>query len=149
MSNNAQNHEATWARQEHGVHILLVDDDEVVAEQIRKTLARSGLRVRLTTARDGAEALRLLRSEELPRHRRLILLDVHMPRMNGLELLKEIREDPKLAPTPVVMISGEADPALIGEAYRYNAAGFLRKPMGIAQEHLMTVLRYWTFAEMP
>ncbi len=87
----------------------------------------------------------------MPPERRLILLDINMPRMNGLEFLRELRADPALQPTPVVILTTSGDERDRFEAYRLNVAGYLLKPVtSTAFFELMSALdRYWNLVEMP
>ena len=99
------------------VNLLLVDDDEVDVQGLKRAFAKSRIGNPITVARDGIEALEFLRGEngrpQLPKPH-LILLDLNMPRMNGLEFLKEIRADEDLKKSVVFMITtskGEEDKA--------------------------------------
>jgi two-component system sensor histidine kinase and response regulator WspE len=80
-------------------HILVVDDSHTVREQERRLLARAGYRV--TTAQNGQEAWNLLRMNEYD----LLISDVDMPQMNGIELVTRVRDNPRLASMPVVILS--------------------------------------------
>jgi chemosensory pili system protein ChpA (sensor histidine kinase/response regulator) len=102
--------------------ILIVDDDEGVQEFLADVLALHGYAVE--QARDGQEALELLEHGSRPS---LILLDLAMPNMDGLELARRIAADDRLAGLPVVLLS--ARPNLERTARAIGAADFLRKPM--------------------
>ncbi|NDV01027.1 response regulator transcription factor [Pseudoroseicyclus sp. CLL3-39] len=97
---------------------------------IERTLRRLDLRNPVVTARSGAEALELLRgSEGRPPLAGpvLMLLDIFMPRMNGLELLDELRADPALQATVVFMLSSSDSPRDVAAAHERNVAGYLMK----------------------
>ncbi len=132
-------------------NIVLVDDDAVDVMNVRRAFARGQISSNLFVAGDGIEALALLRGGTVPVERRLILLDINMPRMNGLEFLRALREDPALQPTPVVILTTSGDERDRFEAYRLNVAGYLLKPVtSAAFFELMTALdRYWILVEMP
>lgn len=132
-------------------NIVVVDDDAVDVMNVKRAFARGRFDNRLFVAGDGIEALTLLRSGTVPTERRLMLLDINMPRMNGLELLRAMREDPALQPTPVVILTTSADERDRVEAYRLNVAGYLLKPVtSVAFFELMNTLdRYWSLVEMP
>lgn len=132
-------------------NILLVDDDVVDVMNVRRAFERGRITNPLWTAHDGHEGLALLRSNQMPSDRRLVLLDINMPRMNGIEMLRELRADPALQMTPVVMLSTSNDDRDRIEAYRLNVAGYLVKPVTfVAFVELMTAMnRYWTLVEMP
>lgn len=100
--------------------ILLVEDDTAIRETMSELLAEEGYRV--TTAANGAEALELLDASDAPS---LILLDLMMPVMNGFELRRALRSDPRLADIPVVVISASRDAE---RRATVEADAFLAKP---------------------
>jgi CheY-like chemotaxis protein len=87
----------------------------------------------------------------LPSQRLLILLDLNMPQMNGIEFLEELRADSKLKKTPVVVLTtSNADQDRI-DAYNSNVAGYLLKPISFSVfvQQMITLNNYWTSCEMP
>ncbi|HEY9517551.1 MAG TPA: response regulator [Gemmatimonadaceae bacterium] len=133
------------------VNILLVEDDEVDVMNVKRAFARNNIANPLFVAGNGVEALEMLRNGEVPRKRRIILLDLNMPRMNGIEFLHELREDRELASTPVVVLTTSNDDRDKVAAYDLNVAGYLVKPVTFADfAALMAALNnYWTLVEMP
>jgi CheY-like chemotaxis protein len=132
-------------------NILLVDDDDIDVMNVRRAFEKANIHNPLFHAGDGLEALDMLRSADFPAKRRLVLLDLNMPRMNGIEFLHELRTDPALQSTAVVVLTtSEAERDQI-DAYDLNVAGYLVKPLRFAAfVELMTALnRYWTLMEMP
>lgn len=110
--------------------ILLVDDDEVDVRATRRALGRRGVGNRVVVAKDGVDALDLLRGDtasQLDPANTLMLLDLNMPRMNGIELLREIRSDSQLCGLVVFVISTSDAPDDIRAAYEQQAAGYLLK----------------------
>ena len=101
--------------------ILVVDDDQTTRHLLRKVLTSAGFSA--TAAKDGVEALKVLHSNRFD----LLLLDVWMPRMNGLELLAKLR-DTKTRPRVVVMTSDETPQTLL-EAVREHAFRYVHKPV--------------------
>ncbi|OLC01490.1 MAG: two-component system response regulator [Nitrospirae bacterium 13_1_40CM_62_7] len=97
------------------------------------------------------QALEMLRTGEVPNKRRLVLLDLNMPRMNGIEFLRELRKDSELRAIPVVVLTtSDAEKDKI-EAFDLNVAGYLVKPVtfpGFA-ELMATLNKYWTLVDMP
>jgi CheY-like chemotaxis protein len=133
------------------LNILLVEDDEVDVMNVRRAFLRNRIGNPLFVAGNGVEALEKLRNGEVPAERRLILLDLNMPRMNGIEFLAELRRDPELAATPVVVLTTSNNDRDKIQAYDFNVAGYLVKPVTFAEfAELMAALnKYWTLVELP
>jgi CheY-like chemotaxis protein len=133
------------------LNILLVEDDEVDVMTVKRAFGQSHILNPLFVARDGLEALEKLRRGEIPNHRRLVLLDLNMPRMNGIEFLRELRKDPNLCATPVVVLTTSAMDRDKFDAYGLNIAGYLVKPVTFAAfcELIVTLNKYWTLVELP
>ena len=136
---------------ERSLNILLVDDDEVDVMTVKRAFAKANITNPIYVATNGVEALELLRTEKIPPSRRLILLDLNMPKMNGIELLRELRTDPELAPTTVVVLTTSNEDRDRVEAYRLNVSGYLLKPVTFQTfaEVMATLNKYWTLQEMP
>ncbi|XXR47806.1 response regulator [Sorangium sp. So ce381] len=133
------------------LNIILVEDDTVDVMNVRRAFERGKITNPLWVAGDGVEGLDLLRGNQVPRDRRLVLLDLNMPRMNGIEFLRELRADVSLRATPVVVLTTSNDDRDKVDAYDLNVAGYLLKPVTFMSfVELMTALnRYWTLVEMP
>jgi two-component system, response regulator len=106
--------------------ILLVEDNPDDAALTERAM-RSGLPARLAVARDGGEALDYLFSDanDLPR---LVLLDLRLESMDGLEVLRRIRQHERTRLTPVVILTSSLAPDDVVAAYRYGANSYVRKP---------------------
>ena len=133
------------------LNILLVEDDEVDVMNVQRAFERNHLTNALFVAGNGLEALELLRGKTIPKERRLILLDLNMPKMNGIEFLEELRADPDLAKTPVVVLTTSNDDQDKIDAYNFNVAGYLLKPVTFSSfcERMTTLDKYWSLVEMP
>jgi CheY-like chemotaxis protein len=133
------------------LNILLVEDDEIDVMNVKRAFQKNNITNPLYVAGNGVEALQSLRSGTVPAHRRMVLLDLNMPRMNGIEFLRELRADPDLAPTPVVVLTTSNNDRDKVDAYGLNVAGYLLKPVTFADfAELMAALnKYWTLVEMP
>jgi len=107
------------------IHVLLVDDEKVSRLVVAKQLTRAGYTV--TLAENGAQALEFLRKH--PDRYSLILSDVMMPEVNGLELLKAVRSERALASIPMVMMSSHEQAALVFECVRRGAEDYVLKPI--------------------
>ena len=105
--------------------ILVVDDEKDVVEALEKRLIREGYEV--TVAFDGEEALRKVREDNPD----VILLDLMLPKLNGFEVLKEIREKHKDKWRPVIIISAQTELDTVREGYSLEADHYLTKPCTI------------------
>lgn len=136
------------------VTILIVDDDDVDVEDIRRALTKLRIANPVRVAVDGVDALEILRGEngaeklELPY---LIILDINMPRMNGLEFLREIRADPALRRSIVFVLTTSDDERDRTAAYDKNVAGYILKtdPVTTLDQALSMLNRYWRLIEFP
>ena len=136
------------------LHILLVDDDEVDVMNVQRAFKKNNISNPLYIANNGLEALDLLRGrggKPIPGSRRLVLLDLNMPKMNGLEFLRAIREDPDLRALTVVVLTTSDDERDRIEAYNLNVAGYILKPVTFTAfvEAMATLNKYWTINELP
>lgn len=133
------------------VTILLVDDDDVDVMGIKRALGKLKILNPIVRARDGIEGLALLRDPEAVKRPYIILLDLNMPRKNGLEMLTELRDDPKLSNSVVfVLTTSKADEDKV-KAYEKHIAGYIIKSeVGDGFLRVMEMLdRYWRVVELP
>ncbi len=132
------------------VNILLVEDDELDIENVERAFRKNNIPNPLWVAVDGEEALRILRGPDYPKERRLVLLDLNLPRLSGIELLQEIRRDPKLHPLSVVVLTTSNEDRDRTEAYNLNVAGYLLKPVTFQSfvEMMSALSRYWMLTEL-
>jgi CheY-like chemotaxis protein len=133
------------------LNILLVGDDHVDVMNVKRAFEKNRITNPLYVAGDGLEALEMLRTGKLPSTRRLILLDLNMPRMNGIEFLRALRQDPELQHTPVVILTTSNAERDKIEAYNLNVAGYLLKPVTFLNfvELTAALNKYWTLVELP
>ena len=136
---------------EKSLNILLVEDDQVDVMNVKRAFERNRIANPLFVAGDGIEGLAMLRSDKIPRDRRLVLLDLNMPRMNGIEFLRELRADESLHGTPVVVLTTSDDERDKINAYNLNVAGYLLKPVTFLNfvETMAALNKYWTLVELP
>ena len=102
--------------------ILVVDDETPIVDLVRFTLEDADVRV--VEASDGAEALELARQV----HPDLVLLDVHMPKLDGLEVCRQLRREPAFARTPIIMLSAAGQQAERSSGISAGADEYLTKP---------------------
>ncbi len=133
------------------IHLLLVEDDDLDVMNVHRSLCQAPEIASITVARDGIEALKLLRAGTVPLERLVILLDLRMPRMSGLDLLKELRTDLRLKRIPNVILTTSDDPHDRDAAFGLGAAGYFVKPAAPGRfRQIMDALRgYWSVAEFP
>jgi DNA-binding response OmpR family regulator len=106
---------------------LLAEDDDTIAAAVRISLGLDGLE--LLWARDGVEAVRLAREHDLA----LALLDLDLPLLDGLEVCRRLRADPRLASIPIVLMSGQSDPRRVqGDSLSPCITDYLAKPFSVA-----------------
>ena len=133
------------------LNILLVEDDEIDVMNVKRAFKKNNIANPLFHAGNGIEALQELRSGEIPRDRRIILLDLNMPQMNGIEFLRELRKDPALNLTPVIVLTTSNDERDRIEAYNLNVAGYILKPVTFTNfcEVMAALNKYWALVELP
>jgi CheY-like chemotaxis protein len=136
-------------------NILLVDDDQVDVMNVLRAFKKNNIQNPLHVANNGMEALDMLRGtegrEKIIPTPRLILLDINMPRMNGIEFLRELRKDPVLRSISVIIMTTSNDDKDKFEAYNLNVAGYIVKPVSFEKfVGAVSVLNtYWQLCEMP
>jgi len=112
------------------IRVMIVDDFEGMRKLIEQCLRAAGLQIHeVLEAENGREALLALRDTPVD----LILCDINMPKMDGLELLKNLRQSPLTKDTPVVMVSGDGMESRVVAALKAGAGGFIRKPFSPEQ----------------
>ncbi|MCC7065009.1 MAG: response regulator [Planctomycetes bacterium] len=131
------------------IDILLVEDDPRDLELTLRTLKKNNIANHIFVARDGAEALAFLQSGSA--QPRLVLLDLKLPKVSGLEVLTQIRQNPATKDTPVVILTSTDDQPEIDACYRLGANSFVRKPVDFAQftEAVRQVGVYWLLLNQP
>jgi len=133
------------------LNILLVDDDEVDVMNVQRAFKKANITNPVYVAGNGIEALDMLRGSAMPQHRRIVLLDINMPKMNGIEFLREIRTDPVLRTLCVVVLTTSNEDRDRVEAFQLNVAGYLLKPVTFIEfvDVMSTLNKYWTLMELP
>jgi len=119
-----------------GASVLIVDDDRVVGDMYRLALSRAGYSV--VVARNGMDGLRLAENRSL----QLVFLDIKMPGMDGIEVLRQLVSNPETRDLPVVMLSNYDDSHYITESIRLGAKEYLVKA-GINPADLVAVIGRW------
>ena len=131
--------------------LLLVEDDEVDVLTVRRALRDLEVENELLVASNGEEALELLRLRGKEPKPALILLDLNMPRMNGLEFLRQARSDSLVQGIPVVVLTTSRQDQDILEGFELAVSGYMVKPVDYRKfvEVMSTIDRYWSTSELP
>lgn len=133
------------------VAILLVDDDHDDVTLALRAFKKAGITASISVARDGAEALEFIFGTGTYRERsiadlpQLVILDINMPRVGGLEVLNRIRADPRTAGLPVVLLTSSQERRDVVEGYRLHANSYVVKPVDFVkfESAIGDLGRYW------
>jgi CheY-like chemotaxis protein len=120
------------------VKILIAEDDDGHAELIREALEESGVHNPLIRFNNGEEAWNYLSNEALSDinnqdHAFLLLLDINMPRMDGVEVLKRVKANPQLRSIPVIMLTTTDDPREVEQCYKIGCNIYITKPVDFSK----------------
>jgi CheY-like chemotaxis protein len=129
--------------------ILLVEDDRVDALTLKRALKELKVTNRLDHVTNGEEALAFLRTEKNEKPG-IILLDLNMPRMNGIEFLKIAKQEAALKRIPVVVLTTSTEDQDKVNSFNWGVAGYMIKPVDYRQfvEVVKTIDLYWTLSEL-
>ena len=131
--------------------LLLVEDNPDHEELTLRTLRQNKIANEIVVARDGAEALDFLfgtgafDGRDTGQQPEVILLDLKLPKMDGLEVLERLRKDPRTSSVPVVILTSSSEEEDMMHSYRLGANSYVRKPVSFAQftERLQQLQVYW------
>ena len=129
--------------QSRPVEVLLVEDNPADSALMREIFKQSRFPIHLNITRDGEEGMAYLRREgrySYAQRPDIILLDLNMPKKDGREVLREIKEDPSLRPIPVLILTSSQDDTDVRLAYEAHANFYIVKPMKM--EHFSVLLKY-------
>lgn len=130
------------------VNILLVEDDEVDIMNVQRAFKKNSINNPLYIARNGMEALEMLRGKQVPMPQ-IVILDINMPKMNGIEFLQEVRQDPELKQISVFVMTTSNEDSDKVNAYNLNVAGYILKPLSFEKfiSSVATLNSYWKLCE--
>ena len=142
---------------ENGVEILLVEDNPNDVELTLHAFKKYNLANRIQVVRDGAEALDYLfatgnyAGRDVNHRPRVILLDLKLPKVDGLEVLRRIKDDPRTKVIPVVVLTSSREEHDIVESYKLGVNSYIRKPVDFDQftESVRTIGMYWLLLNQP
>jgi CheY-like chemotaxis protein len=136
--------------------ILIVDDSPKDVELVIAALAEKNLANKVDVAEDGVEALDYLNKQGKFAARTngnpaVILLDIKMPKMNGIEVLKHIRSTPEFMRIPVIMVTSSHEERDLVESYKLGANSYVVKPVDIAQfiDAIKVLGQFWAVINLP
>ncbi len=127
--------------------VLLIEDDKIEQMKLQRVTSKFDMNLEVTTAENGEQALEILSTiEEV----NLIILDLNMPRMNGLEFLTELRKNEKWKYVPVIILTTSSHKEDIQGAYHLGISGYLVKPLRYEDySNLVSAMfNYWTNCEL-
>jgi CheY-like chemotaxis protein len=142
-------------QEEKLLNILLVEDDSVDVMNVQRAFKKNNITNPLNIAFNGVEALNMLRGTngkpKLNPTPRIILLDINMPKMNGIEFLRELRVDPELKSISVFVMTTSNDDQDKIEAYNLYVAGYILKPLSFEKfvNSIAVLSNYWKLCEQP
>jgi CheY-like chemotaxis protein len=130
--------------------VLLVEDDTIDAMTVRRAFRDLKVTNPLVHAVNGEEALARLHDETSDKPC-LILLDLNMPKMNGIEFLAVAKTDPALKKIPIVVLTTSSEERDVVESFRRSVAGYIIKPVDYRSfvDTIRTIDLYWTLSELP
>ena len=139
------------------VDVLIVQDHPLEVELTLRPLRELSPELRVGVARDGEEALDYLLARSAYRHRqgsplpRLVLVDLKLPKLDGVEVLRALRASPRTGTTPIVMLVPAAEPRELAQCYQLGANSCVRKPVeyGAFAAVIQTLGRYWLSLNEP
>lgn len=131
-------------------NILLVEDDAVDAMTVERALKELNVTNELVVKGNGEEALRYLRDKATPRPC-IIILDLNMPKMNGIELLRALKQDEHLRRIPAIVLTTSTGEQDRFQTFDMSVAGYMIKPVGYPQfvDVVRNINLYWTLSELP
>lgn len=134
------------------ISFLLVEDDEVDVMNVKRAFEKNKISNPLHIARDGLEALEILkRKPKIENYPNVVLLDLRMPKMDGIEFLRKVREDEELKKLIVIVLTTSDDDRDVVSAYDFNVAGYIVKPITFDKfiQTMATINLYWTLSKVP
>jgi len=133
------------------MHILLIEDDTVHVKLVERALKKSGLNSELIIIKDGEDAFNYLlnQEDESPEKKfvypHLIFLDINLPKISGLEILRRIKQSPRLQAIPVVILTTSSNRADLEKCYEFHANSYITKPLDYEEfnQKIRSVEHYW------
>ena len=131
-----------------GLKVMLIEDDMIEVMKLNRTISKLKLEHKIIEANNGEEALNLLsHKDNLPN---LILLDLNMPKINGIEFLSTLKNDENLKHIPTVILTTSSNQKDLDECFKIGVSGYVLKPLKyeVYAEKIETILSYWSINEL-
>lgn len=129
------------------MNVLFIEDDMIESMKLQRAISKFQSKHKITEAKNGEEALEILRSGQLPD---IILLDLNMPRMSGTEFLKIIKNDDRLKYLPTIILTTSENRVDLLKCFEIGIAGYIIKPLKYEdyESKLKKVFDYWEISEL-
>lgn len=129
--------------------IMLIEDDDIDVMTVKRALKELNVENPLVVASNGEEALQMLKDEK--NRPFIIILDLNMPRMNGLEFLKIVKSDENFKIIPTVILTTSKEEQDVFESYNLGVAGYILKPVDYSKfvDAFRTLNLYWNLCKLP
>jgi len=136
---------------EEKVDIVIVEDDPSDAELITRVFRKHNMVNRIVVLKDGAEALDFFFGSKANDHCKVVLLDLKLPKVNGIEVLQRLKSDERTKDIPVVVLTSSAENQDINDAYKYGVNSYVTKPIRFEEfANAVAELRlYWLLLNKP
>ena len=128
--------------------VMLIEDDMIEVMKLNRTISKLKLEHKIIEANNGEEALNLLsHKDNLPN---LILLDLNMPKINGIEFLSTLKNDENLKHIPTVILTTSSNQKDLDECFKIGVSGYVLKPLKyqVYVKKIETILSYWSINEL-
>lgn len=129
------------------LRILLIEDDQIEVMKFNRTISKLSLGHKIIEANNGEEALEVLKKGVTPD---IILLDLNMPKMNGIEFLRTLKADEKLKYIPSIILTTSSNQKDLLACYEIGIAGYILKPLKY-EDYMMNIenlLNYWSINQL-
>lgn len=130
------------------LNVLLIEDDTIEVMKLNRTITTLDSKHTIVEARDGEQALDILKGKSLLPD--IILLDLNMPKINGIEFLKIVKSDPHLKYIPTIVLTTSNNERDLLECYKIGIAGYILKPLKYEDyvSKVEKLLAYWSINEL-
>jgi CheY-like chemotaxis protein len=133
------------------MNILLIEDDPVHGKLVERALKKSGFHNELMIITDGESAFKYLFNQEVESlekrftYPHLILLDINLPKVNGLEILRRIKQSPRLQAIPIVILTTSSNRTDLEKCYEFHANSYITKPLDYEEfnQKIRSIEHYW------